>query len=148
MSDHQDEHARSRCSEADRGWWWYGYSRGGRNPRGGEAAGGRSKGSELRDEYILQARGVAAGTARGNRMGAASYQRRVMAALAVPPKLERPVLPGPGVVRLVDPALGVFLSQFQQARRELAGEEQVAEELAPGRVSPGADQPAEQVEIN
>jgi hypothetical protein len=81
-------------------------------------------------------------------MGAASYQRRVMAALAVPPKLERPVLPGPGVVRLVDPALGVFLSQFQQARRELAGEEQVAEELAPARVSAGADQPAEQVEIN
>src|SRR5437764_9085241 len=57
------------------------------------------------------------------------------------------VLPRAVSVAVLDPAPRVFLPQLEQLLCELAGEEQVAEELAAGRVSRGPGETAEEEEV-
>lgn len=60
---------------------------------------------------------------------------------------DRSELPVTVVVRVADPAPGVLLPQFDQPCGEVAGKEQVAEQLSARRALGGSDEPAKQGQI-
>ena len=61
LPDHEDSHASCRIfREAERGWWCFGCSRGGRIVDLASLLAGGVWGRALRDEAFLRARGIAA----------------------------------------------------------------------------------------